>query len=82
MRLGVGDVPEETDFRCVALSGKNATVPEKAQSPVARPLSEALECAIQNVLAGLEASECRYSGAKSAPFGHARVCPTIEKDLK
>ena len=27
-------------------------------------------------------SDCRSSGAKSAPLGQARVCPTIEKDLK
>ena len=28
------------------------------------------------------ASDCKYSGAKSAPLGHASVCPMIENDRK
>ena len=54
--------------------------PPRTQPLVTDRIGDAGACGY--VPAGAMASECKYSGAKSAPFGHASVCPMIENDRK
>ena len=73
---------EDTLGRACSASS-NRLVRTRMLGGVGRAVSDGRPSSLPDyVLAGVEARECRYSGAKSAPFGHASVCPMIENDLK